>query len=106
MKYIVAGLLLVLALPALAEWNWEGRDEWRRSVAAEARRHHAEVMREAARVRADARREAAEARRDWERQSRRLRDDWSRESRRRQEEWRSEEHTSELQSHSFISYAV
>ena len=27
MKYVIVGLLLTI--PALAEWNWEGRDHWR-----------------------------------------------------------------------------
>jgi hypothetical protein len=59
MKYLAIGLLL--CLPALADWQWEGRDEVRRAMT-EARRARIETMREVAQARSDARREFYQAR--------------------------------------------
>ena len=49
MKY--AAIALLLAIPALADWRWEGRDEAREAVA-EARRARMEARREVMQARA------------------------------------------------------
>ncbi len=85
MKYILVGLLL--AIPALAEWQWEGREEARRAMA-EARRSRMEAMREVSRARSDARRELYQAQRDVRRSMYEARREAERETRQAREEMR------------------
>ena len=61
MKYLVVIALLV-AMPLLADWRWEGRDQARQAVA-EARRARAEAMREMAEARREMHREMESAHR-------------------------------------------
>ena len=95
MKYVLIGLLL--AIPALAAWDWEGRYQWNSAVAearreaararAEVRREVAEARREAYRATADARREASRAAMEARREASRARLDAQRETREARRDW-------------------
>src|SRR5260370_8393434 len=70
MKYVAIALLLVI--PALADWRWEGREEARQAMA-EARRARSEARREVAQAKRDIRREMESASREWREEARRAR---------------------------------
>src|ERR1017187_1089810 len=88
MKWVLV-VALLLAVPALADWRWEGREDVRAAMA-EARRARAEARRELAEARRDMRREMGPAHREGHHEFRHAQVDWAREMRQAGEELRQE----------------
>src|ERR1039457_1873021 len=86
MKYLVVIALLV-AMPLLADWRWEGRAQARQAVP-EARRARAETMREVAHARQEVRREMYSAHRQWHTEFRQAQAEFAHDMRQFREEMR------------------